>query len=77
MIHPLEALKEKLKVKPTVEGRREIKVLLSAPTSTASKLEPVHIKTTIVDKREEGYDPGDFLKRLQQNKLSKPATNRD
>ena len=72
MIHPLEALKEKLKVKPMVEGRREIKLLLSAP-----KVEPVQIKTTIVDKREEGYDPTDFLKRLQQNKLSKVTAKQE
>lgn len=60
-MNPLETLKDQLKLKPRVHERDPVVV----------RFEKTIPDTTIVDKRDEGYNRDQLLERIKQKKLSK------
>lgn len=68
MSSTLEKLKEKLKIKPIVEPRQQISIIV--PT----KREKVDINVVIEDKRETGYDRDRLKERLKEHKMTKVNT---
>jgi len=80
-MNPLEALKQKLKVKPNIEKRKPVEVILQAreeteetketnPESKLPEKEQIQ-KLTIIDKRNEGFDRETLMKKLAESKLLK------
>ena len=83
-MNPLEALKQKLKVKPTVEQRKPVEVVLQIPVPEKKvqfKIEEeeknvlpqkeISQKLTIVDKRSEGFDRETLMKKMAESKKLK------
>ena len=78
-MNPLEALKQKLKIKPKVEEQKLVQIrilhLEEEKTNMEEKEEPKEERkrpiVTIVDKRKEGYDRETLLKKLAESKLLK------
>ena len=74
-MNPLEALKQKLKVKPTLEERKPVAVIIRGEEKEKEeplKKEDVKIqKLTIIDKRDKGFDRETLMKKLEDNKLLK------
>jgi len=80
-MNPLEALKQKLKVKPNLEKRKPVEVILQSreeieetkegsPESKLPEKEQIQ-KLTIVDKRNEGFDRETLMKKMAESKLLK------
>jgi hypothetical protein len=80
-MNPLEAIKQKLKVKPLVEKRKPVEVVLQVeqidekPEKEEENELPIKTqkikKLTIVDKRNEGFDRETLMKKLAESKLLK------
>jgi hypothetical protein len=78
-MNPLEALKQKLKIKPKVEEQKLVQIrilhLEEEKTNMEEKEEAKEERkrpiVTIVDKRKEGYDRETLLKKLAESKLLK------
>ena len=67
-MNPLERLKNKLRLKPTIEPQQEVNIIIPI----ANKPEKIELdKMTIVDKRTQGYDIENLRKKLDEKKLKK------
>lgn len=77
-MNPLESVLDKLKVKPVIQERQEVKVILKQPEEIISTGPEKTIIPKIVDRTKEGFDRNAVLDKLKQNNLLKvrqPAAN--
>jgi hypothetical protein len=74
-MNPLEAIKQKLKVKPIVEKRQPVEVILQTQEIKETKdelpVKAISQKLTIIDKRNEGFDRETLMKKLAESKVLK------
>jgi len=73
-MNPLESLKQKLKIKPILEERKPVAVVIQNVVEEkkgVSKMDDKIQKLTIIDKRDKGFDRATLMKKLEDNKLMK------
>ena len=75
-MNPLESLKERLKIKPKVEARQPVAIIINKePLKLNENVEKVKIKETpkmtIIDERDKGFDRQKLLNRLTESKINK------
>jgi Helicase conserved C-terminal domain/Type III restriction enzyme, res subunit len=70
-MNPLESVLDKLKVKPVIQERQEVKVILKQPEEIIVTGPEKTIIPKIVDRTKEGFDRNAVLDKLKQNNLLK------
>ena len=69
-MNPLEALKERLKQKPTVQPNQGVKVILARPTEEKVAVIEEKIRPIITAEKDDGTRAKDILEKIKEKKLS-------
>ena len=68
-MNPLDLIKQKLMTKPSLNQIEPVMISIKSNKDMSEKEEPT--KTVIIDEVDKSYDFEGFIKKLQDNKLSK------